>query len=181
MLSTAIIHILGSNGKWVKARALLDSGSTSCFMKASLADQLSLRKNSVNLRGSAVADQEIIIKYIANAAIKNNKGSFNRDLQFNIVKKITGNLPSYYIAKSEYKIPENLPLADDSYNVPADCDVLIGNEIYEKIRVEGTKHLENGLTLQNTVFGWMVSGPLHTPQESSNFAGNFQIMSYNLS
>lgn len=181
MLQTAVVHVLNGKGQWVKKRALLANGATRGFMKASCADELGIAQNAVNLCGSGVTNQNIEIKSVALSKVKNFDSSFKCELEFNVVKQITAALPSRYISKSEFKIPDGYRLADPLFNVPTDCDMLIGNDIYDHLRVEGKLRLDNGIMLKNTVFGWVVSGPLQNPSPSAHmFATNFQVQAYNL-
>lgn len=179
MLSTGIIYLLNGKGKWIQKRALLDSGATKGFMKTSCADELGITQNAVNIFGSTVSNQKINIKSVASTKVKNFSGSFECALEFNVVQQVTSNLPHCFIPKSDFEIPDGFRLADPSFNVPSDCDVLIGNDVYEQLRLEGKRQLKNGIILKNTVFGWIITGPLNVSSVANHFAGNFQ--AYNLS
>lgn len=58
-------------------------------------------------------------------------------------------------------IPSHIKLADPSFNIPAQIDMLIGAE-WDLLCV-GQRKLDNKLVMQKTKFGWIVGGPMAAP------------------
>ena len=55
----------------------------------------------------------------------------------------------------------NLNMADPEFNVPSTNNVLLGADVIEEVMFENRiKH--NGVYLPESIFGWIVSGPVKT-------------------
>lgn len=75
---------------------------------------------------------------------------------------------------SKFDIPKNLRLADPSFNVPSEIDLLLNAEIFWKIL--GTKRIslgKNKPVLIDTRVGWLVSGVVHKQYARSNETTNY--------
>ncbi|GFV47749.1 uncharacterized protein TNCV_2653121 [Trichonephila clavipes] len=91
-------------------------------------------------------------------SICNDDLSFKKELNLLVVKKITDLTPSQIINVSLNK-PSEIKLADYKFNIPGKIDVLLGAEIfYELLRLGQIYCGDSRLLLQNTVFGYVVSG-----------------------
>ncbi|XP_058828570.1 uncharacterized protein LOC131688381 [Topomyia yanbarensis] len=61
----------------------------------------------------------------------------------------------------QWNVPNEIILADPDFNKAAEIDMIIGAEYYLDLLLDGKRKLwKQGPTLQNTVFGWIVSGRL---------------------
>ncbi|XP_022168886.1 uncharacterized protein LOC111032745 [Myzus persicae] len=77
-----------------------------------------------------------------------------------VVPKITGDLPTQNITNL-CGIPENIKLADPSFQVPQKMDILIGaTHFYDLLGDQKIKPHCNGPIFQETKLGWVVSGPV---------------------
>ncbi|XP_062538848.1 uncharacterized protein LOC134207145 [Armigeres subalbatus] len=84
--------------------------------------------------------------------------TFEEDIQFNVLPKLTISLPAESIDISQWNIPERIELADPHFHENGEIDMLIGAEYFLNLLREGRlKACEGGPTLQNTVFGWIVA------------------------
>lgn len=54
-----------------------------------------------------------------------------------LLPRITGEMPPRSVSISNWKVPENFPLADPSFNQPAAIDMLIGAELYVNLLKDG--------------------------------------------
>jgi hypothetical protein len=80
---------------------------------------------------------------------------------------ITGTTPASQLDISNWKIPGNLKLADENFNVPVDIDLLIGDDIfYEILRSDNRTRPGNCPVLQETALGWTISG--RTPTSATS-------------
>ncbi|XP_062537792.1 uncharacterized protein LOC134206116 [Armigeres subalbatus] len=80
-------------------------------------------------------------------------------MQFFVLPKLTSSLPTSSFNPSEWKLPRTALLADPNFYEAGPVDVIIGAEHYLDLLAHGQlKVMDDGPTLQNTVFGWIVSG-----------------------
>ena len=55
----------------------------------------------------------------------------------------------------------NLILADPIFNVPKKVDLLLGADVIENNLIDN-KIRDNGLRIRDSVFGWVVCGPVYS-------------------
>jgi Putative peptidase (DUF1758) len=85
-----------------------------------------------------------------------------------VISKITGNLPSSKIVVLPFLIPENIVLADLQSATLQCVDLLIGTELFYEVHLNNTLKVSASLPpLQETVFGWVVSGALPSQQPTN--------------
>ena len=73
--------------------------------------------------------------------------------------KITEELPSQNLNVSNWKLPQNVQLADPQYNERSAIDMLIGVELFYELQSIGQIKMDNNQPrLQKTLFGWIVAG-----------------------
>lgn len=161
LLSTAIVHILDSEGLKYNCRILLDSASQANFITHSLAKKLKLtrRQGYSSISGlngiTTSANQEIT------ATMHSRISSYKAEVEFAIVPKITDHYPTTNINISNWQIPEDVQLADETFNQSNTIDALIGCEFYYQIIKDGQIKLKENLPiLQNSVFGYVFGGKL---------------------
>lgn len=78
-----------------------------------------------------------------------------------VLKRLTGDLPSYSFPAEDLKDNIDFPLADPFFNKSSKIDMLIGADLYPSIILDGLKNkVLNTLMAQNTVFGWVLLGPI---------------------
>lgn len=90
-----------------------------------------------------------------------------------VLPQLTGNLPSFTIPQEALRDLPNFELADPSFNKSSQIDVLIGADILPSILLGGSqKNICGSLLGQETVFGWILSGPVlsSTPKTLSSFS-----------
>nr|CAH7735528.1 unnamed protein product [Callosobruchus chinensis] len=162
LLSTVRLLIKDLTGKWHQCRALLDNGSQSNFITANLTERLQLSRvgASIPIVGVGASHTQIVSKTFSD--IKSfNDNYVNNKVEFLILDKITERLPSIGFDTSELKLPPGIQLSDTSFNVPSEIDILLGAGLFYQILRHGTRSLgPNKPVLQNTVFGWVLSGNL---------------------
>nr|XP_042897354.1 uncharacterized protein LOC122269252 [Parasteatoda tepidariorum] len=162
LLSTIICYIKDNVNNLIPCRGLLDVGANSNFISKRLSDRLNLRKEKINASVSGLNELSLEIKSRVSTTITNEEGNFNLDLNFLVVPRIMDFTPSKPIQCS---FPElrDVKLADLSFNMPGPIDILIGAEhFYEIMRIGQIQPPNTKLILQNTVFGYVVSGSIPT-------------------
>ncbi|KAG7199850.1 hypothetical protein KM043_016905 [Ampulex compressa] len=158
-LSTALIDVYDRRGRTITARALLDSGSQSCFITEGFAERLNLklRRHDTPVTGinqaMALAHHSVSIKF------KSRYNRFNRTVNCVVLKGITQNLPLISIPKGAYQIPGGIKLADPNFSQSSGIDILLGAEIFFEVLCVG--QIKAGVShpcLQKSHLGWIVSG-----------------------
>lgn len=71
-------------------------------------------------------------------------------------------LPSFSLSRSSIPLidTKDIELADPDFHIPSHVDLLIGSNILPHILQAGLKPISHSLMAQNTIFGWVVSGPI---------------------
>lgn len=136
------------------------------FIRKNLVDSLQLKSISVNLPIIGVGEKRMQIKELVFGNIKSVYNEFNTNLSFLVIDKITGALPTQALDISKLNLPHNITLADPQFNCTSDIDILIGAEVFYDLLCVGQIKIDQGLTLQKSVFGWVVSGKIYS--NSSN-------------
>jgi len=162
LLSTATVLIKDKNHKWHECRALLDSGSQSNFITKNLAEKLNLPVSKVDIPIVGIGTAPSKITQQINAKIKSSDDtSYQNDISFLVINKITENLPSISFKKSIINFSENIILADKNYNISKPVDILLGVTVFYEILYSEKIILGKNLPiLQHTSLGWVISGSL---------------------
>ncbi|GFW30938.1 DUF1758 domain-containing protein [Trichonephila clavipes] len=167
LLSTAKVKVQSATGGWLIMNAILDSGSQKCLCSLEASNFLGLDKYSMNstivgLNGACISVRKGISAEISNGS------SFKRKLNFLIVPKITGCVPTQPLDLTKIKLPQNIRYADAEFNIPKRIDILLGGEIfYELLKSKQIKLHDNSIILQDSVFGYIVTGSIQN--EPSNY------------
>ena len=168
LLATALIDI-HHQGSSFTLRALLDPGSEVTFISEVLQRKLDLpvkpihaqisgMSSVVTATASKLCTLRLGSKYISTFSILANAI---------VLKRLTSDLPTCTIRQDEISQPIDIELADPYFYESSKIDLVIGADLYPSIIKEGVKpNIFGSLVAQNTVFGWVLSGPL--PQESCN-------------
>ncbi|GFU13294.1 DUF1758 domain-containing protein [Trichonephila clavipes] len=127
LLSTAKVKVQSATGGWLIMNAILDSGSQKCLCSLEASNFLGLEKYSMNstivgLNGACISVRKGISAEISNGS------SFKRKLNFLIVPKITGCVPTQPLDLTKIKLPQNIRYADAEFNIPKRIDILLGAE-----------------------------------------------------
>ncbi|GFX18270.1 integrase catalytic domain-containing protein [Trichonephila clavipes] len=161
----SIVRALVKNkySQWVEVRCLLDVGSQSCLCTRACAEKLQLKMEKINTMVSCVNDASMVVKNCVKTSVANKAKTFESELMLLIVNKITDLIPNKVI-DVDVNVSEFVPLADDKFNIPDRIDMLLGAEIFYELLKPGKFYCDNShLVLQNTVFGYVVSGSVdHT-------------------
>ncbi|GFX84656.1 integrase catalytic domain-containing protein [Trichonephila clavipes] len=117
----------------------------------------------INTVVSCFNDASMVVKNCVKTSVANKAKTFESELMLLVVNKITDLIPNKVI-DVDVNVSEFVPLADDKFNIPDRIDMLLGAEIFYELLKPGKFYCDNShLVLQNTVFGYVVSGSVdHT-------------------
>ena len=181
LLMTARVLLTGTNGLTLSARAFLDGGSNlsivSCITKNTLA--LRTTGNSVRIDGvGSIAASEP--SPLVNLTISSNyKKDWKRNLVVAVMPKPTRDIPiQAATATKNLSHLQGLVLADQGYDKPGTVDILLGQDVWDDLFLDGRIKGPKGTpSAWHSVFGWVVTGlykPDHTPKAltaSAHFVG----------
>ncbi|XP_058128506.1 uncharacterized protein LOC131292787, partial [Anopheles ziemanni] len=168
LLQTAIINIVDSFGLVHPARALLDSASQPDMISSQLAHRLRLKRKKVNVMLQGAGQSTRPLKESVHAKIASRTKQFEVGVEFLIVDKLMANLPLRDVNTTSWNIPSELILADPEFYKSSAIDIILGARHYAAF-FEGSAQLKLAPTLptlQESVFGWVVTGSIGSPEPS---------------
>lgn len=161
ILSTAIVNVQDKNNKTIAARALLDPGSQSNIMTENLCDKLGLIKRHVNYAVTGVGQEQATpAQYKVVVKISSRTFDYSKEIDCLVLDKITKPIPSLTFNPANLKIPKGTKLADPDFYEKNEIDILINATVYYSLLNMNQQKLKNGLILQNTKLGWVLSGDI---------------------
>ncbi|XP_070144670.1 uncharacterized protein [Drosophila kikkawai] len=168
LLGTALINICHL-GRDFQARALIDSGSEATFITERLFRQISPTFTPVQTRVSGlnetVAAQSTKLCTLAIRAP--SRSGLQLETAAYVLPQLAGKLPSYPIPQNLLKELPDVPLADPTFFESSEIDVLIGADILPSVLLGGSKNnIFGSLLAQETIFGWVLSGPVSSEATS---------------
>lgn len=162
LLSTVSVFIRSSKGTTIRCKALLDSGAQSNFISEKLSKRLSLSKSVIDIPICGINQMKLSIKYTTSAFIESLDRLYKKKLNFLVIDKIADRIPTFPIKISRLNVSPNIRLADPTFHEPAEIDLLLGAETFYATLCAGQIKLGDNLPiLQDTVYGWIVSGAIH--------------------
>ncbi|XP_062704313.1 uncharacterized protein LOC134286676 [Aedes albopictus] len=184
LLSTALVRVKDRFGNIMLARALLDSCSQHCLMTREFSNKLKFRVSPTFLSVQGIGSAQSVSTKRVSAEVSPRSrmiSPFEEEMQFFVLPKLTVSLPTSSFIPSEWNLPESTFMADPDFYESGPVDVIIGAEYYLDLLADGRlKATENGPTLQNTVFGWIVSGrvpdiPINEPRSVVNVCSTTEL------
>ena len=165
LMATAQLVITGPSGKEFQARALLDSGAGISLVSDKVTKMLNLPLQPTKLQLSVAQGEKA--KPLHHMTSINISPLHNRAMKIPchpaVSTTVTSNLPPQPV-KPVIDLPHlmGLQLADTSYHLPGEIDLLLGADMAPLIMTP--KPLRCGKTTepiaQSTHFGWVLSGPV---------------------
>lgn len=159
LLSTALVNVISCSGGKFVARALLDNGSTSCYITKDLCTKLNLQTESIQGSVTGINNKTSKLLQRTELTVQSLHNSYKTNVSCFVLNEISNSIPNTYIDLCHFNIPQHIKLADPEFNLPAPIDILLGAEVFWHLigigRIQFGKHQP---TLQETELGWLVSG-----------------------
>ncbi|XP_068987094.1 uncharacterized protein [Bombus flavifrons] len=158
---TAHINVLNKRALPIRARALLDTGSSMNFMTEKFANSLDMKRRRCTVPIGALDNLTTIAKSQITATIASIDGKYERTVTFLIIPTISL-VPNQPIDRSAIQIPKNLRLADPAFHRPSPIEILLSSGptlaslCVGQIKIPQLTDTE--LCLQKTRFGWVIGG-----------------------
>ncbi|GFR09747.1 integrase catalytic domain-containing protein [Trichonephila clavata] len=154
--------------------AILDSGSQQSLCSFQAANVLGLKKQDFCATIAGVSGSCFSVRKRVSTEISNGD-SFKRKLNFLFVPEITGCVPTQPFDLTKMNLPQNITYADAEFNISKRIDILLGGEIfYELLKNKQIKLHDNSIILQDSVFGYIVTGSIQNDQSSYYFCNFIQ-------
>jgi len=166
LVNTAVVYIKTVSSKRKPLRAILDSASQANFITEKAAASLGFHRERINMEITGINNYGMNIKSKINAEFSNKEYDHKWKVDLFIVPQITNPTPSIKIDISKLNLPRQLNLADDNFFEPSEVDLLLSAEYFFDFLKTGKIKLNDSLTLQDTCFGYIVSGSI--PKQSFN-------------
>ncbi|XP_036140324.1 uncharacterized protein LOC118644157 [Monomorium pharaonis] len=182
LLATAWVNLKVASGRSATVRALLDQGSEATFISENVAQLLRAKRIRMPVSISAVGGTRVGTVQHAASVIISPRVSNTPALETTAL--ILPSLTSY--APKRVSEPYCLAhLADLSWadSKPTSSDpiqIIIGADLYGDIIQAGVRKGKTGQPFaQNSIFGWIISGPLETTSVASRYTDYFSANSRN--
>ncbi|GFQ69426.1 DUF1758 domain-containing protein [Trichonephila clavata] len=174
LLSMAKVEVHSPAWVCVSMIAILDSGSQQNVCSFQAANVLGLKKQYFCATIAGVSGSCFSVRKRVSTEISNG-GSFKRKLNFLLVPEITGCVPTQPFDLTKMNLPQNITYADAEFNIPKRIDILLGGEIfYELLKSKQIKLQDNSIILQDSVFGYIVTGFIQNDQSNYYFCNFIQ-------
>ena len=107
---------------------------------------------------SSIGDGNLIIDKSADISFKSRSGGYEFMLSTFVVPTITDYQLDICGNVSDWKIPQNIQLADPEFDRSSRMDMLIGAELFFDLMCVGQiKRTDNKPVLQKSLLGWVVA------------------------
>lgn len=172
LLMTCQVLARSPDGSSVKARALLDSASSTSFISERLAQGLCLprSRHSIRISGITGISHHSPLQSVATLNACAVHASTN-DLLISavIVPRITYDLPVQPVhCNSQWTHLNDLELADPNFGCPGRIDLLLGVDVYADVVLHGWRSGPPGSPVAfETMFGWVLAGRTATKVSTS--------------
>ena len=167
LLATAVVLIKSYSGNFIPCRAILDSAAQTHLITCQLVNRLGIKCNRTRSIISGVGDGNLVINKSAEVEVKSCCRDFSTEFTALVVPSITSYQANVELNMPEWKIPDNIYLADPNFDKCGRIDVLIGTSLFYKLLSMGQIKIADHLPiLQKTLFGWVVAGGISAPSKS---------------
>ncbi|XP_045774640.1 uncharacterized protein LOC123873700 [Maniola jurtina] len=167
LLSTALVNVVGADGKLHPARALLDNASTGHYVTQHLCEKLGLLRRSVSSSVTGINNQLSYVAESCTLPLESYSGDFKVNLECHVLPQITNTLPSCNIDIRSLKLPPHIRLADPSFHISSPIDILVGADVFWDVICSDFIDLGKQCPkLQKTKLGWLVSGTIKAYTQS---------------
>ncbi|XP_062532954.1 uncharacterized protein LOC134201723 [Bombyx mori] len=157
-----------NNGEEIRVKALLDSASQSSFITSSVARAIGKQPIPNHIDVVGIANTGKTIRHALQLDIFSCAYPYKVRANLLLVDQITSKLPQHHINLAKLKLPSNIKLADDSFNITSDIGILLGADVFFQALLPQTECIQ--LTqdedkgdaaqpsLLHTQFGYIVAG-----------------------
>ena len=167
LLMTVQAFVRVPDGSKVKARALLDSTSSSSFISERLVQSLDIPRSRHKITVSGVAGLTSLSPFNSIATVDilpASPSSRHLSVTADVVPRVTSDLPLNSISlKPDWVHLKNIPLTDPRFDTPGRIDLLLSVDVYVDSLLHGRRSGPPGSPVAfKTIFGWVLAGRTHS-------------------
>jgi hypothetical protein len=137
LLATATIKVTNSRGTQQPCIVLLDEGSQSSCITEDLAQRLQLRRRHNEMPITGINNTCLAATHSMDIKFTSKDNKYSNVVTCFIFPNLTGNMPSSTIDITTLRLPKDIILSDDEYNIPGRIDMLIGSDLYHYLMKHG--------------------------------------------
>ncbi|XP_075150683.1 uncharacterized protein LOC142224783 [Haematobia irritans] len=172
LLGTAVVQVTHLGLKYF-VRALIDSGSQGSFISERIFNILKLPFQAIEaeiagLNGVTTAKASKLATFSISPRFDSN---LEVSITALVVPRLSGDLPTTSVNPSILVDFPNMQLADPQFYESNRIDLLIGVDLFNNIMLENVqRNICGSLVAQETVFGWIITGPIQQNPKISSFS-----------
>ncbi|KAJ0182842.1 hypothetical protein K1T71_002211 [Dendrolimus kikuchii] len=138
LIPTARIKLFSRDNREVHVKAVLDTGSQVSLVTSKVLDVLGLTPTQTRTNIVGFKNTVNNIKSYIPLEVHSMTSTFKKIINFHVVDKITCKLPQHPIDTSKLNIPPGLVLADDTFNIPSEINMLLGADVFFEVALPQT-------------------------------------------
>lgn len=172
-LGTAVVKVKSSNGELIPLRVLLDGGAQLTVITPKAVKMLGLKQKPTSVGLTGIHDAFRELKGCVEIELESIAAKFHDKFWAVIDPYLKEKQPTQCIDIAKWDIPENYKLADPTFNVPQEIDLILNAHYSYGWQLPQRFIKEGQPTLQNTLLGWVVVGQTHqtcTPFSLTNYS-----------
>lgn len=124
------------------------------FITQSLCKRLRLKQSPINMQIGVLGQLGPSMQRHCKVEIASKHGGCRLKIRYLVVNHITEDcMPSSSFSSESIGIPSHFKLADPSFNIPGQIDLLIGAEWFWDLLCVGQRKLNSNLIIQKIKFG----------------------------
>lgn len=168
LMATAIVDV-SANGKSIPCRLILDNASERNFVSHRIISSLGIQGTPCHWQVGGVGGITASVNQTVKLCLESRYRDFQAVCEFGVLSYISDPCPRTSFSKKALRWPRFIKLADPNFNITDQIDMLIGIEFFYQLLLKGKIELGNGQpVLQETLFGWVIAGPLKIPHVPSS-------------
>ncbi|XP_065085172.1 uncharacterized protein LOC135707297 [Ochlerotatus camptorhynchus] len=139
-----------------------------------MSQRLQVARNRVDISVAGIGQAATRFRQRIRAVLRSRVSDFSRELNYLVLPKVTVNLPTATVNTDTWTLPSGIQLADPTFFEPTVVDLVLGIECFFDFfeigrRISLGEHLP---TLNESVFGWIISGGSSEPNRSLHISCN---------
>ncbi|XP_065078874.1 uncharacterized protein LOC135701863 [Ochlerotatus camptorhynchus] len=159
LLLTAMVDVLDSRGNSHPCRAFLDCGSQPHLVSRSLIECLEIDEVPTHVEVVGATGKRSVLDKKVKLSFRSRCMDYEAQIECLVTNVVTGPIPSRKLDVRSWSIPPGLALADPSFHIPGQVDLLIGIKLFFHLMLPGQLVLGNDFPiLKETRLGWVVAG-----------------------
>ncbi|XP_046411956.1 uncharacterized protein LOC124175599 [Neodiprion fabricii] len=175
LLGTALVTLISESRRQVPAHILIHPGSEGCFISEAATQALQVTRTPVSTPISGVAGAKAgVSKGVISVVVSSRVDpSVQISVAAYVLTRVTRSLPSRAAPKVRSDHVIDLTLADPEFDKPRKIDMLLGADVYRELLLRSNRFGPPGTPVaQETIFGWILTGPTSTNPALSNKASS---------